>query len=201
MAFFELLNHIDQHIFLFLNGLHCPFFDAIMWVVSMKTVWIPLYLTLIFFMIRERKWDVLLTLLFIAITITLSDQGSDILKDHVQRLRPTHSPAIGSMVHYLHHYQGGSYGFVSSHAANAFAVATFTSLFFARRWFTISIFGWALLVSYSRIYLGVHYPLDVTCGGLLGFLCGTGMFYAEQWAQVHFGMKRKKEQQKETLTH
>lgn len=199
MAFFEFMNHIDQQVFLFINGLHCAFFDSIMWEVSKKTIWIPLYLVLVFFMIRERKWDFLITALFLGIMIFLSDQGADLIKDSVQRLRPTHNPVIGSLVHYLHDYKGGQFGFVSSHASNAFAVAGFTALFFKKRWFSILIFFWALLVSYSRMYLGVHYPLDVTCGGLLGLTSGILIYYAENWAQKSFGMKEKRLQQAKLL--
>jgi undecaprenyl-diphosphatase len=79
-------------------------------------------------------------------------------------------------------YRGGDFGFVSSHASNSFAVAAFVSMFFSRRWLTILMFTWAVLVCYSRIYLGVHYPLDVICGGILGFSVGAGIYLLEKFA-------------------
>ena len=79
-----------------------------------------------------------------------------------------------------HEYRGGDYGFVSSHAANMFATATFVSLFFARKWLTIAMFAWAVLVAYSRMYLGVHYPLDLLGGALLGACIGFLISKGEQ---------------------
>lgn len=186
MGIFEYINHTDQQLFLFLNGMHCSFLDGVMWEVSKKTIWIPFYAVLVFFMARERKWNFWITAIAIGLTILISDQVADLIKDTVQRYRPTHDPVIGSMVHFLHNYQGGSYGFVSSHASNCFAIASFTALFFKRCWFTVVIFMWAILVSYSRIYLGVHYPMDVFCGGLVGLAAGGLLFFAEKNVQLKF---------------
>jgi undecaprenyl-diphosphatase len=86
----------------------------------------------------------------------------------VERLRPSHDPVIGNQIHIVNNYRGGLYGFISSHAANTFAIAVFLALLFKRKVFTISIIIWASIVSFSRIYLGVHYPGDVLCGAILG---------------------------------
>jgi undecaprenyl-diphosphatase len=160
--------------------------DGIMWQISTKTIWIPFYAILIFFMIWKRKKYCWITILSIALMILLSDQIADLIKDSVQRFRPSHNPIIENIVHVLKApdgriYRGGDFGFVSSHASNSFAAAAFISMFFAKRWLTILMFTWAVLVCYSRIYLGVHYPLDVLCGGLLGFSVGTGIFYLERF--------------------
>lgn len=181
----DFLINLDQKFFLFLNGLHYSWLDGFMWWVSTKTIWIPFYAVLIFFMIWKRRKYWWITILSIAIMILLSDQGADLIKDSVQRFRPTHTPSIENQVHVLtapdgRVYRGGNYGFVSSHASNSFAVAVFVSLFFVRRWLTIVMFLWALIICYSRIYLGVHYPLDIICGATLGAVVGFGMFHLER---------------------
>jgi undecaprenyl-diphosphatase len=153
-----------------------------MWYISSKTLWYPFYIVLIYFIILKRKKDVWITFLAIILMIILSDQLADLVKDYMQRLRPSHNPDLSGLVHTLRGYTGGEYGFVSSHASNAFAVAAFTALFFQRKWFVYSIFIWAVIVSFSRIYLGVHYPLDVICGGMLGMSIGVFIYYLEHWA-------------------
>ncbi len=108
------------------------------------------------------------------------------------RLRPSHDPDISHLVHIVRDRQGGLYGFVSSHAANSFAFATFTFLAISRRWFTILIFSWATVVSYSRIYLGVHYPGDIIAGAALGLLTGTALWYLNCYTLKVFSRPEKK---------
>jgi undecaprenyl-diphosphatase len=182
MEIIHKLDQYDQQLFLALNGIHSTWLDPVMWAISTKYLWYPLYLVLIYFIILKRKKDVWITLIAITIMIILSDQLADLVKENMQRLRPTHNPDISFLVHTLKGYTGGDFGFVSSHASNAFAVAGFTAFFFNRKWFTILILLWAFLVSYSRIYLGVHYPLDVIGGGLLGLSIGVFMYHLEHWA-------------------
>jgi undecaprenyl-diphosphatase len=190
MGIIHAIDQLDQKVLLFINGLHASVLDPVMWAISNKAFWYPFYLVLIVFIILKRKKDVWITLIVVAIMIILSDQLADFIKDHVQRLRPTHNASISDIVHILRGYRGGDFGFVSSHASNAFAVAAFTSLLFARRWFTLVIYFWAVIISYSRMYLGVHYPLDVLCGGLLGFSIGIIMFYLERWVINYVNQKR-----------
>jgi len=171
----------DRSLFLILNHINSPLFDGIMVFASDRFVWIPLYIGIIFFIffrlensritIRPFK-PALVTFVGIFITFAMTDMiSADIIKDTVQRLRPGHDPGLEGLVRMLEG-KGGRYGFVSSHAANVFGLALFTSLGFRRRWYSISIFSWAVLVSYSRIYVGKHFPLDVVCGALLGLLAG-----------------------------
>jgi undecaprenyl-diphosphatase len=163
------LINLDTKLFLFLNSIHSSFFDAVMWHVSGKLEWIPLYVVLLYFIIRRYKRKSILILASIAVLITLTDViSSQVIKDNVQRLRPSNNPDLANIVHIVNGYHGGKYGFVSSHAANCFGIALFFSLLFRKRWVTVGIVLWATLVSYSRIYLGVHYPGDVIGGAILG---------------------------------
>lgn len=167
------LLQIDTNLFLFLNGLHAPFLDPIMVFFSGKLTWLPLYIILIFLMFRRFGWRAIWALLGVALVVTLADQTSvHLFKNVFERLRPCHNPEIKEFIHLAAGKCYGKYGFVSSHAANTFGVAVFLSLLFKRSWFSIFILSWAAIVSYSRIYLGVHYPGDIIFGGLLGAICG-----------------------------
>lgn len=116
-------------------------------------------------------------LIAIAIVVALTDQLSvHLFKNVFERLRPCHNPDLNGLVHLVNSKCGGKFGFVSSHAANTFGVAMFIHYIFRVRWFTLSILLWATIVSYSRIYLGVHYPGDVVFGALLGVLIGWGVW-------------------------
>ncbi|MBS3806639.1 MAG: phosphatase PAP2 family protein [Bacteroidales bacterium] len=173
----EFLLELDTKLLLFLNGLHAPTWDIIMYEVSEKEFWYPFYGVLILVMVWRYQWNALATLLFIALLITLSDQISvKAFKEVFERFRPTHNPQIKDLVHTVSGYRGGDFGFVSSHAANTFAMAFFTSKLFKNRYYSWAIFIWAAVVSYSRIYLGVHYPLDIIGGALLGIVLGYPVF-------------------------
>lgn len=173
----EALNDIDQRWLLWLNGLHSPFFDQVMFFISGRYEWIPLYAILLGFIIRKFRWRAIWILVAVVIMITLSDQIANLLKAGVKRFRPCKDPEIGHLVHLVNDYCRSSYGFVSGHAANSFALATFISLIFRNKWVTIGMLIWAACVSYSRIYLGVHYPGDVLGGAILGVLAGWGMVF------------------------
>jgi len=169
------LIDFDVQLFLFLNGLRNPFFDFVFWWATQPVVWIPVYIILFYLAIKVYRWQTIFIVLFTIISITLTDQISvHLFKDMFMRLRPCHNPDIQMQVHIMNGYCGGDYGFVSSHAANYFGIATFLAVIFFRkiRFFIPFILVWAALISYSRIYLGVHYPADVFCGAVLGVLIG-----------------------------
>lgn len=166
---------LDRNIFLFLNSLHTPFLDRVMWVVSMKTVWIPLYLAIIWLIFRKHGRRGWIPLALVPVLVLIDDQGSTLLKNLTERPRPCREPELAGMVHTVNGYCAGMYGFVSGHASNSFGVAMFSSLLLRQRWITWSLFPWAFLVSYSRIYIGVHYPGDILGGALLGLMAGAGL--------------------------
>ena len=145
--------------------------------VSGKLIWAPLYLAILIFLGIKYRRKFLIILIFIILAVTLADQISvHLFKNTFQRLRPCHEPALEGFVHLFNGECGGMFGFVSSHATNSFNIALLSLLFIKKRWFTISILVWALVIGYSRIYLGVHYPGDVICGSLLGSLVGWGIY-------------------------
>jgi undecaprenyl-diphosphatase len=177
------LLHLDSQLFLALNGWHNETWDGIMWWISGKTSWWPFYLLLLAFLVWKKKWQFLPMLLFIVMVITLADQTSvHLFKNIFQRLRPCHEPALEGLVHLVNNKCGGQFGFISSHAANTFGLATLLLLWIKKGWFTCLMLTWALLVAYSRVYLGVHYPADVLVGGIWGAGCGWLVFLLFRWS-------------------
>ncbi len=169
-------ERIDQQLLLFINSLNSPFFDQVMHAISGKLIWVPLYLAILIFLGIKYKRKFFIILIFIILAVTLADQSSVFVKNLFLRLRPCHEPSLKGLVHLVNGECGGMYGFVSSHATNSFNVALLSLLFVKKRWYSISIIAWALVVGYSRIYLGVHYPGDVLCGSFLGAFIGWSMF-------------------------
>ncbi|MBR5855821.1 MAG: phosphatase PAP2 family protein [Bacteroidales bacterium] len=167
----EAIIEFDKELMLAINGCTNAFLDIFMPFITHRYTGIPIYIGLLVLIIHKWKGDVKTIAVMISavvLTFALSDSLSVALfKDTVQRLRPGWDPQMEQYVRMLE-YKGGKYGFVSSHAANLFGLATITYLILKKRWFTISIFSFAAVVGYSRVYVGKHYPLDVICGAIFG---------------------------------
>ena len=191
----EYLNSLDTKLFLFLNGLHNAFFDPIMYWFSDKLIWVPMYVIIAFFIIWKYKMRGVIILLITGLVIALCDQtASHLIKNLTHRLRPSHEPALAGLIHLSKAGPGGLYGFVSSHAANAFGLATFLYFVLDNRFRFLKywLFLWAALVSYSRIYNGVHYPADVIVAAILSSLIGWGMARLYQYIEYKRSIKHDK---------
>lgn len=171
----ESLSNIDTDLFLYLNSLHTSWLDKVMIAVTQMWVWAPLYLLLIYWTVKQygkRCWWVFLA---IGVVVLCSDQlSAHVCKPFFQRLRPCYNPELQDLIYLPKGMAGGRFGFVSSHAANTFAVAAFLTpvLRNYRPWLGVVLYLWAFISSYSRIYLGFHYPGDILCGAILGILIG-----------------------------
>ena len=170
----ETLLQYDTALFLFLNKLHNSFFDEVMYWASHKFFWVPLYMFFVYLLYKHygaKKVAILfgLIILTFALTNTISVEA---FKKVFERLRPCHNDQIAHLVHLYKETCAGKFGFLSSHAANVFGLATLISIFLKDKIKCITwyVMFWASFVSYSRIYLGKHYPLDIICGALLGVL-------------------------------
>ncbi len=187
----DYLNDIDTDVLLTVNGLHDAFQDALWWMVSAKWSSLLIFLALIWVLLHQNRRHTLLALAMLVLAFLLADQvSSGLIKQLVERLRPTHNPALGDAVHIVNGYRGGMYGFVSSHAANSFAAATFIALLLRNRAVTIGMTVWALLQCYSRVYLGVHYPGDILGGMAVGMLSGWLAWLLMGWIQRRWRLPR-----------
>jgi undecaprenyl-diphosphatase len=169
----------ERDLFLELNGSSYGFLDRFMYLYSGKVVWLPLLVFIVLAIAYKRNWkQTVLFLLCVALAITLCDQfASHICKHYFMRFRPTHHPDFEAVVKTVFGYRGGLYGFISSHAANAFGFAIFSILVFKNKLFTFTILVWALINVYSRVYLGVHFITDIIFGTLAGLVFGILVYY------------------------
>lgn len=173
------LEAIDRWIVLTVNGWNNSFLDEFMWIVSQRATWIPLYLIIL--LLAYNRLQLRQFILFIGLTI-LSIALADLISVHLfknifLRYRPSHNALLTDQLHFYlkengEFYKGGMYGFVSSHAANFFAMATFIGLALKNYYPKLIwiMFGFAVLVCFSRLYQGVHYLSDLIVGGILGAL-------------------------------
>jgi len=164
------LESVDRNIFFLINELHSPIIDSLMLLISNKFIWIPLYFFLIYFMVKEKNKNVYLKVILCLITVILADfTTSSIMKPFFERLRPCHNNNINEMIHLVGTCKG-LFGFASSHASTTFSLASIMSFFYPRIKNIKLLFLWSIVICYSRIYLGVHYPLDIIAGMIIGGL-------------------------------
>ena len=173
----EEIIQFDKHLLLMVNGSDSLFLDSLILTLTNALTWIPLYVGLLYMVIRSNPTvrDVVLILVAAGCCVLLAGAVDDeLVKPTVARWRPTHDPEIGSLVDVVNNYRGGNYGFFSAHAANTFSIAIFFSLLVRQRLLTIFLVCWSLINCYTRLYLGVHYPGDILVGlcwgGFVGWL-------------------------------
>ncbi|KIC01796.1 phosphatase PAP2 family protein [Flavobacterium sp. AJR] len=182
----EKLQELDTNLFVYLNGLGSETYDKLWLVITNQVNWIPLFLLLFYFIYKKLGTkQTLYLLLFIAILITCTDQLTNLVKNNVQRLRPCNNPDINSFIRIVQ--VRSSFSFFSGHAANTMAVATFLYLLLNKhfKYFGL-LFLWPLVFAYSRIYLGLHYPLDILCGYLAGATMGFLLFKIYQKVRARY---------------
>lgn len=178
------LSDIDARLLLIVNGAHSPFFDSVMWCISGRWIWVPFYAVLAYLLFRRMSWKrASICLVTIGLIILAADQTcATLIRPEIGRLRPANlNNPLSSFVHVVNGYRGGRYGFPSCHAANTFALAVFMSLVIRHKWFTVMMFSWAFIVSYSRMYLGVHYFGDLFCGATIGSLFAVLFYYLQNY--------------------
>ncbi|HEY9542934.1 phosphatase PAP2 family protein [Prevotella sp.] len=173
------MMRLDCQLLLAVNGLHAPYWDSVMYLVSDKYIWVPMYAMFLAVLLKNFSYKVVLTVLVtIGLIILFTDAfTSQIVRPMVARLRPSNleNPICG-MVHIVDGVRGGRYGFPSAHAGNSFGFAFFICYLFRRNWLSVFMVAWALIVCYSRMYLGVHYFGDLFAGMLFA-LCGSTIAY------------------------
>lgn len=182
------LLELDRRLLVWLNSFHTDWLDPVMYYTSQTLFWLPLYVFLIWLIVKDFRREWWVPMIGIIVTIVLADQiTTSIMKPYFARLRPSQEPSLQGIIHLVRDrngdiYTGGLYGFASSHAANTFGTAVFFTLLFRsrHRWITW-LFLWAAAMTYTRIYLGAHYPGDILVGAIVGALSGVVGFKTSQW--------------------
>lgn len=191
----EELIHFDQQLLLMLNGSDSLFLDSLILTLTDAKTWIPLYLALFYIVVKSNDTvpRILMVLASAGLCVLFAGTVDDtIVKPLVARWRPANDPYIGLFVDTVDGYRGGKYGFFSAHAANTFSLAIFLSLLMRQRILVVALVLWSLTNCYTRLYLGVHYPGDITVGLIWGALVGWGVyrfFYCRLSVPAHYDAK------------
>jgi len=168
---FEELIQLDKELFLFLNGLGNSNWDGFWMFATNKLSSVPIYFILLVLAYKQLGLRKTLIVLFtVAILILVTDQLANFFKYGVQRLRPCYDQEVSTIMRLVKNSCGGRFGYFSAHAANSFAVASFFIFLLKSklRFIGLLLFFWASIVSYSRVYIGVHFPMDVLSGAVIG---------------------------------
>lgn len=176
----DTIIQMDKQLLLAINGSDSLFVDYLAKTLTTAATWIPLYVSLFYVVVKNNDnfRRIICILTCAGLCVLFAGTVDDLLvKPLVARLRPTHDFQIGMLVDTVDGYRGGKYGFFSAHAANTFSIAVFFSLLMRSRLVTLLLVGWSLTNCWTRLYLGVHYPLDILCGLLWGGSVGTGIYF------------------------
>lgn len=168
MDFINQLIQFDKELLIAINSLNNPYFDTFMYSFSKVGVWIPFYASVLYVLFQKMGLRAIWLMLLCISGVVFCDQLSVLVKDSIQRFRPSHHPDVEYIIHLVKNKRAGLFGFVSSHAANTIGFALLSSLLLKRRNYTIAVFSWAAITCYSRMYLGMHFPFDIIGGGILG---------------------------------
>lgn len=184
----ETLLTYDTDLFLYLNNLGSESWDGFWLIVTEKWSSIPLYVALLYLIYRHYgAKGTFIVLVAVALMITATDQLANLFKYGIERPRPCRVEALQEQMRFI--AEGcGRFGFFSAHAASAMATAVFLGLALRKyyKYLPFLLLLWAVVIAYSRIYLGVHYPLDIICGMIFGGILGWGFYLLQRWGQNKF---------------
>lgn len=178
-GFLDWAENADATVLLAVNGHHNTYWDTFMWLCSHRFAWIPLYLSILYVLVRNLSWRaLLLCLIAMGLVLVVTDAfNSQLLRPWIGRMRPSNlNNPLSAYVHIVDNHRGGCFGFPSSHSSNAWGLVFFVALLLRRWLLSWFLAAWAFLLCYSRLYLGVHYPGDLLAGMLLGGL-SAWLFY------------------------